>query len=449
MPALRRQKESPASLVADFPHIDLAITFANLLAAETGQRPVYTLGGFWVVDAATGLWQYRSEDLVALDVGRRLAGAKLCRRGSDYKQISRLLATLLERASFFNEAAAGIAAGGKFYRVTQSGEIAAEPLTADHRQRFAVAAAPDFEAEAPLFDTLLTNAFGAGAEGDGQRELLQMLFGAVLVRTLHRYRIVGLLHGPTSTGKSTLLTILQSFFPPDLVGATSPQRWDHEYFVAALALKVLNVVGELDPKVQIPGGPFKAVTGGDVVEGRHPNHRPITFVCLAGHIFNCNRLPPTVDRSDAFFRRWRIFEFANPIQPGREIVGLAERIIAEEQGAVLAWLLDGAAKLAQRGAFPETAQHKRLMTRWRAANNMALLFLTDGAECELAPEHRIRGMDMFVAFERWVRESGIKGLGRNGFYEALEDGAGRLGVRVFNDGDGIKQVEGVSLVRGL
>jgi len=449
MAASRRPKESPASLVADFTHIDIAIAFGNLWEAETGRRPVYSLGCFWWANSETGLWEGRIEDQVAAMVARDFNSAKSCRKGSDYRQIGRLLAVELGQPDFFEEAAPGIAAGGTFYRVAQSGQILSEPLTADHRQRYAVEAAPDFDAEAPLFATLLSNAFGVGAEGDGQRELLQMLFGAVLVRSLHRYRTVVLLHGPTSTGKSTLLTILQSFFPPDLVGATSPQRWDREYFVASLAGKVLNVVGELDPKAQIPGGPFKAITGGDVVEGRHPNHRPFPFVCLAGHIFNCNRLPPTNDKSDAFFRRWRILEFANPIQPGQEIVGLADRIIAEEQGAVLAWLLDGAGKLAQRGAFPETKEHKRLMARWRAANNTALLFLTDGAECELVPGHRIKGAELFVAFERWVRESGIRGLGRNGFYEALEDGAGRLGVRVFNDAHAVKQVEGVSLVRGL
>lgn len=449
MAASQKPQKSPTSLVADFTHIDIAIAFVNLQEAAAGARPVYSLGRFWWFDGETGLWESRTEEQVAAAIARDFNAAKLCRRGSDYKQIARIVATEVEDAAFFAEAPAGVAADGKFYAVSADGEITSSALVAAHRQRMAVHTAPEFGAEAHLFEALLKNAFGRGPAGDGQRELLQMLFGAILARTLHKYRIVGLLHGPTSTGKSTLLTILRSFFPADVVAATSPQRWDGEYYVAGLAGRLLNIVGELDPKAQIPGGSFKAVVGGDVIEGRHPNHRPFSFVCQAGHIFNCNRLPPTVDRSDAFFRRWRILEFSNPIPVGREIVGLADRIMAEETGPVLAWLLDGAAKLAQRGGFPETTQHARLMERWRAANNAALLFLMDGAECQLVPGHRIRGADVFNAFGRWVHEAGLKGLGRNGFYECLEEGAGRLGVRVFNDCDGIKQIDGVSLVRAL
>ncbi|HZP89176.1 MAG TPA: hypothetical protein VFB54_20385 [Burkholderiales bacterium] len=72
---------------------------------------------------------------------------------------------------------------------------------------------------------------------------------------------------------------------------------------ASLAGKSLNIVGELDPRAPIAGGPFKAVLGGDLITGRHPTHRPFAFVSQAAQVFNGKRLPPINDRSDAFFRR--------------------------------------------------------------------------------------------------------------------------------------------------
>ena len=305
--------------------------------------------------------------------------------------------------------------------------------------------APEFEVRAPLFELLLDNAFGHGDGGDAQRELLQMGMGAALCGFLWRLRTVLMLFGPTSTGKSTLLEILKSFFPRDRVGSVNPQSWGNEYHAAALAGLSLNLVGELDPTTPIPGGIFKSVTGCDPVGARHPTHRPFSFVCMAAHIFNCNRLPPTRDKSAAYFRRWRILEFTNSIAPGKEIIGLAERIVQQEQAAVLGWLLEGAARLARDGHLPETANHRRLTEYWREANNSALQFVLDREYVEPASAtHSVPAQEVYNAYKRWGTAAGIKVMGRNAFYDALLD-AGRHGVAISEDFSGLKVVSGLSL----
>lgn len=241
----------------------------------------------------------------------------------------------------------------------------------------------------------------------------------------------------------------KAFFPADRVGATNPANWTNEYHTAALAGRSLNLVGELDGTTPIQGGTFKAVTGGDVIEARHPTHRPFSFVCVAGHIFNCNRLPPTRDKSDAFFRRWRIVEFANSVAPGTEIIGLADRIFNDEQSAVLAWLLEGSAKLAKQGGFPHTDNHIRLIQYWRAGNNSALQFLLDpeyvdiaGGKATVTP---IAAKEVFALYRKWASEAGVKPMGRNAFYEAVADGAVRLGVVISDDKNGVKEIAGIGL----
>ncbi|MGL1834941.1 DNA primase family protein [Rhodocyclaceae bacterium SMB388] len=437
--------DAKPGLAADSTHYQVADHWLERVTAETGCRPIHTQGTLWRLDPNDKLWKPMSMDALAADLGRRYSAHKLCRRQSDYKQIAAVVGQIAGSDDFFSCAPAGIAAAGKFWSVSESGEIRHDLLTAEHRQRMQVVQPPEFEAGAPLFEGLLSNAFGPGVEGDGQRELLQMGLGAALTRQLWRHRIVLLLYGKTSTGKSTTLEIFRALFPLDMIGATSPQNWASEYYVAALAGKQLNIVGELDPHTPIPGGPFKAVTGGDVVEGRHPTHRPFTFVCEAAHIFNCNRLPPTRDKSDAFFRRFRILEFRNPIAVGSEITGLAERINAEEQGAVLGWLLDGAAKLAQRGTLPETKDHKDLIDTWRSANNSALQFLNDAEFCETGVDLEQPAAHVFESYRKWASTEGVKPLGRSGFYEAIADGAGRFGVTIFDDRNKVRKVKGLSL----
>ncbi len=433
----------------DTNQLSLAEQMLDILTEETGERPVYSLGSFHLYSAESGLWSPMSTDAMAILIGRQFYGSKLCRKASDYRQIASLTAPLSENETFFSDAPGGVAAGGAFYMVTDAGEIVSEPVTAAHRQRMGISAKPNFDAEAALLNRLLDNAFGKNTAGIAQKNLLQMALGAALTCTLWRYRTVLMLYGASSTGKSTLLEVLKRFFPADRVGATNPANWTNEYHAAALAGRSLNLVGELDGTTPIQGGTFKAVTGGDVIEARHPTHRPFSFVCVAGHIFNCNRLPPTRDKSDAFFRRWRIVEFANSVTPGAEIIGLADQIFNKEQSAVLAWLLEGAARLAKQGGFPHTDNHNRLIQYWRAGNNSALQFLLDTEFVEVGsaktPSTPIAAKEVFAIYRKWAHEAGVKAMGRNAFYEAVAEGAGRLGVVIADDKDRVKQISGIGL----
>jgi len=343
--------------------------------------------------------------------------------------------TMLDDPSFFEAAPAGVAGPSAFWRTDPDGQIVREPLGPEHRQRMRIAADPDAETPTPLFDRLLDFAFGPDPKGE-QRRLLQQVFGAAIARVLYLHRIAVLLLGASTSGKSTLLQVLAALFPREQVGATSPQRWQSDYHVAALAGRAVNIVGELDPNEPIPGGAFKSVVGNDVIEGRHPTHRPFSFVCAASHFFNANRLPPTVDRSDAFFRRWRVIEFKRSVPPEEVIVDLGARIVEEESGGVVAWALRGAAEVLRSGAIVEPAEHRAAITRWRHANNSAVQFLLDDEFVELVPVAAsddtavvsTSGALVFEAYRSWTRTVGVRPFGRNSFYEAIDEGAGGLGV---------------------
>lgn len=426
-------------------HYKIAAAFIDSFGDAT-LPVVYSLGSLWTY--CGGLWVRMSVEAAAVAIGRTFGGLKYCRRASDFNQIAKLACAQVADDNFFETAPAGIATPAGFWRITDDGEIVCEALTPEHRQRMRLAADPDFEAETPRFDALLEQALGGiapdGSDGD-QIELLQMAAGGALARSLWRYRTALLLLGKTTTGKTTLLKIIKSVFPADQVGATSPQRWANEYYTAALAGKAINVVGELDPHEPIPGGAFKNVVGNDPVDGRHPTHRPFTFICQAAHFFNANKLPPTIDRSDAFFRRWRILSFQREVPEEQIDPEYAEKVLAGELGGVIAWMLKGAEKLAKARALPETPQHRAALTRWRNENNSALQFLNDRAACALGADSEISGQELFQAYLRWAADAGVRAFGRNGFYAAIDEGGGKIGVRCKNvEGDAVK-VLGVTL----
>jgi phage/plasmid-associated DNA primase len=111
------------------------------------------------------------------------------------------------------------------------------------------------------------------------------------------------------------------------------------------------------------------------------------------------------------------------------IVDLDQQIVEQEIGSVIAWMLEGAAYLARYSSVPETIDHRQQLEKWRNANNSALQFLTDGDACDLDPGAETSGGDLYHAYTKWAMDNGVKAFGRNGFYEAIDEGAGRLGVR--------------------
>lgn len=430
----------------DADHFEVAQAYLLEVGLRAGELPVYALGSLWEVDAGA-IWRPVSLDQAAIAIAQRFAGrSKLCRRAGDFSSIARVAAGLSEQAEFFDRAPAGVAGPASFHRITGDGEIVAEPLTPAHRQRMRVTSDPVANAPTPLFDHLLAHAFGDDERGAVQRRLLQQLFGAAIARSMYQHRVAALFLGPTTTGKSTILQVLRGFFPPDQVAATSPQRWSDEYYLAGLAGKAINLVGELDPDQAIPGGAFKSVVGVDVIEGRHPTHRPFSFVCTAAHFFNANKLPPTVDRSDAFFRRWRVVAFTRAVADDEIIVDLAQRILDEEAGGVVGWLLDGAADVARCGGFIVTDEHRAAIERWRNANNSAVQFLLDDEWCIRDPsDHGVPGSMLYAAYRKWAAAAGVRAFGRTGFYDAIDEGAGRFGITRHDDRTGAR-FAGVGLV---
>ena len=223
----------------------------------------------------------------------------------------------------------------------------------------------------------------------------------------------------------------------------SPFRWDAEYYLADLAGKRLNVVGELPEEEPIPAAHFKTVTGRDLLTGRHPTGKPFTFRNEAAHIFNTNHFVNTRDHSEAFFTRWLIVGFLNSrLGKGDEAIDadLAEHIVRDELGGVLAWAMEGAKRLHKRGRFQVTAAHTRLIGQWRRRTDSVLEFLHDSERVELqinsseTKPFTWKRAEFYGEYVSWCHAAGRKPMGKHKVFEALEAPvAMSLGLKVARD----------------
>jgi P4 family phage/plasmid primase-like protien len=410
-------------------HFELAQRWISMRTVQE-HRPVYC-GGMFFVGQPDGLWGTLSIERVETEVAAMFGAEKLCRRGSDYRQIAHVCASSCDDPRFFDAAPLGMVTAKGFHQVESAGVVRTVSLSLDHRQVFRLAWVPDDEAAMPLFDGLLRTAF-AGDDCEEQMQVMQEVFGAVLLGLLPKLQRVALFLGKEGSGKSTLQRLVERLFPPEAVSAVSPFSWSKEYSVAALMGRRLNVVGELSDDAPIPAASFKNVTGQNLIEGRHPTHRPFFFTCTASHLFASNVLPPTTDRSDAMFRRWVILVFKNRVQADAIDPDLLDKIVAAEVPAILAWAIKGAERVSQAGRLHESAAQRAAIGRWKAAANPVLQFLLDPDSVELdRTAYALSTRTVYEQYRRWSSQAGFRNpFGRNHFLELLDSTGAQVGVAV-------------------
>jgi putative DNA primase/helicase len=410
---------------ADKPtHANYALALLKELKAQGDVPAVGVEGKLWKYAPDRGVWVGRLTSDYEVEVAQHFDGKENCNRRSDYVAIATHAYAIAseDEEDFFNDAPIGLACEKRFYRVTDENEIVRDKLSADHRQRVLSPVRP-ITGDMPIFRAFMADTF----RGDGNTEqidLLQEVMGAVALGTMARHEKVLLLKGPGRSGKSTIAKIIEHLVPSDARSAVSPFKWDSEYYLANMAGKRLNVVGELPDDEAIPASHFKSVTGRDMLTGRHPTHRPFNFRNTAAHIFNANHYVFTKDHSEAFYARWILMDFRNSRLGTDETinVNLAEQIIRDELPAIMAWALQGAKRLQERGNFPTTKAHNRLMDQWRRRTSTLMEFLQDDDECLLGKgdQFSVRRSNFYEAYSRWCRDSNRRPLGKQRLYDEIE-----------------------------
>lgn len=372
-------------------------------------RPVGYEGTLFRVDKASNLWVEVPFDAIVHQVTGNHDAKENCERGSDYKAISQHVISISTNDEYFADAAVGLATPGGFYQI-KDGMIEVSPLVPAHRQRVMIDVTPR-EMPTPLFDKFLHDTFQSITPGEelAQIALVQEITGAIMVGIAHKYQKAVLYYDPFGrAGKGTLEGVQRWLVPPAFHSAVSPFKWDSEYYLASLAGARLNVVGELPDDKPIPAAAFKTVTGGDLLTGRHPTHRPISFKNQAAHLFMSNHLINTTDHSEAFFARWLIVEFPNSrLVSGLPLdTDLAANIVAAELSGIAFWALQGAARLIANGAYSKSSAHDRLMTQWRRRTNSLDEFIFEC--CELSSEATTRRATFYQAYAIWCKDTGRK-----------------------------------------
>lgn len=397
-------------------HHDIALDYVANITNSTGHPPITDLGTSYKFNRDTSL--YESMDHISVELAQKYNDCARCSTQGQYLQIAKHMGAITLQRNFFTSAPIGVAAGSMFYRITASGDIESEVLSAEHRRLHKLPVMP-CEMPTPKWDLLLADAF-KGDDSKEQTELLRQIMGVSFTGLMAVMQKVALLIGVGRSRKSTIAEIMRAAFDPASVTSVAPDRWAHEYYASAMAGKLANFVGELSQDNAIPASDFKNLVGRDVVMARNPHGMPFSYTNSAAHIFCSNHFPPTRERSPSFYDRWVIVRFKNPIPDNQRIVGYAQQIIDAELAGILFWALQGACTVMKQGhTFSMTTSHRAAIGEWLNAASSAAEFLMD-AEWVTRGENCFRASEVYTHYSDWCRDNNKKALGRNHFYSEID-----------------------------
>lgn len=266
---------------------------------------------------------------------------------------------MLYRERFFEAAQIGIPTRSGFISVSSAGEIKVSANDPAHLNRHIVGGrlSEDWSDilvnPPPLLGKLLAGIFQGDDDASDKIRLVAQIAGvaaAGCATRLFEPKALILYGSTAANGKSATLDILRGLVPEEAQAAIPLADLTDEKAVVGVAHKTLNAVDELSGESVKGVEKLKQLISGDPVRGREVYRSSTTFRARAQHVFATNTLPSFRGGLDqGLLRRLKVLEFNRTIPQEERIPNLAERILSEEEEAVLSLAVFGLADLASSG----------------------------------------------------------------------------------------------------
>ena len=418
---------------------DLARFLQQDLTGRDGAAPIFWGGSLFRYDNERGVWYVWDEALCKQEIqkyhkGLHKVGAAKMRGTLDIFKV------ILFDDTFFDPqyASYGLGFADKFVMVSADG-LTITNHSPTHKSRFGYPFpfAPGIKPKA--FLKFLGEVW---PEPDVTKiQVFQEFLGAALIGAAYQFEKAVFFRGKGSNGKSVLLSVLGELFPKASRTSVQPQKWCEDYFLAQLIHSKINIMADIPSTEMSDSAQFKAVVSGDEVSCRPIREAPINFRPTGAHVFSANDFPIVRNPDAAFWRRWLAFsfevKFGAPSDETPEAKPLAdkkmlERSLLDEKAAIVAWGLEGAARLLKQKSYTNSPSCAATLKSWKLAADQVASFIDE--MFDLDNEGQIDALDLYQTYRTWTFERGHHRLAESRFRErvtSLRVGTLKQGVQTF------------------
>lgn len=186
-----------------------------------------------------------------------------------------------------------------------------------------------------------------------------------------------IIHGEGSTGKSTLIKIIEEIIGSKNISNVQIQKLSERFMTARLYNKLVNIFADIPQYGIGDDSVFKPIVTGDRITGEIKNQTPFEFSNSSRLLFSCNKLPRTNDRTYGFFRRCLIITMNNHIDEANTIVDYEKQLLLEKEG-IVNWAVEGLKRLISNNfKFTISKETEKNIQEYKDANDSIKLFIKD------------------------------------------------------------------------
>jgi phage/plasmid-associated DNA primase len=380
----------------------------NVLRDETSISAdvVFAESDFWAYrnakkDAARGRWvqvqDERLHKIVGSFDGAEFSDGRQARtlRVSDNfaRGAIRRAAVHAAQPDFFAHAEPVLVFKNGAVRVTEAGEIEVLKHASKHRARVGYAFDYDRRAKCERFMAMQRDHFRGDADAEEKIFVEQEFYGACLFGMAPKFEKCLALPCDGGGGRSTKLKVIEAAFPAGLVCHLDARELKSAERRTRLVGKRLNFSDEVPSDAFLDSEEFKKAVTGNILTAEGKYRASFEFRPIAGFVFPI-QVSGAAELTDAFWRRF-IFNRYNRAFEGdpSRVLGLADQIIAEEIPGVVAWLVEGAARLLRQGRYTVPSSHFVEEAKWKLTADTARAFLDAVYTRSTFPEPRDKGYD--------------------------------------------------------
>ena len=250
---------------------------------------------------------------------------------------------------------------------------------------------------------------------------IQELCGYVLWRDYPAAK-AWMLVGTGSNGKSTYISLLRKLVGIENVSSRGLVDIERNHFATAdLFGKLANLYADLEDVALRTTGKFKMLTGRDPVTAEYKYRNSFPFINTAKMVFSCNKIPESVDDTDAFFRRWIILTFPNQFQGDKEDRKLLDRLTTpEELSGFLNFALEGLKRLQANGwHFSNPRTTEEIRREYIRKSSPVQAFLMDCTRLEV--EGIVAKAQLYSNFSEYCHEHQLPVPSQDSFFKKLPE----------------------------
>lgn len=253
----------------------------------------------------------------------------------------------------------------------------------------------DFDYIANVRSALWDKVLSQTVPDENMRETLHQYCGCFLAnRNEYKIEYILFVVGEGQNGKSIICKAVVNMLGPNVASSYSPEQLfkssQMEYHLADVNGKIVNYCDEVSNK-DFSGGDFKQFVSGGAFTGRHPYSKRPTKVDKIPLMLCCaNKIPPTTDDTEGYFRRFLIILAPNHIDDRDKDPMLEMKLKAPEvKAAIFNWVLEGYKTFIKNDGKIEIANSvKEVVDEMKANSNSLRRWIDTMGYVAATPEDR-------------------------------------------------------------